>query len=120
MKDLKVIKSTKGINILEETKEGIMGTYTTYDLSSPLKYGVSYTFVFSWNNGWEHLSVSTPKRTPSWDEMCVFKDLFFKEDETCVEYHPKKEDYVNLHEHCLHIWKPLEAELPIPNKALVY
>lgn len=41
------------------------------------------------------------------------------EDEACVEYHPKKEDYVNNHKHCLHIWKPTNEVLPLPPSILV-
>ena len=69
--------------------------------------------------GWEHLSVSMPSRTPSWEQMCKMKDIFWGEDEACVQYHPKKEDYVNMHQHCLHIWRPTQEALPIPPHILV-
>ena len=72
----------------------------------------NYFFVFSWGQGWEHLSVSQRNKTPSWDIMCRIKNVFWGEDEVCVEYHPKKEDYVNLHPHCLHIWKEVGKEFP--------
>lgn len=123
MRKLEEIKQTKGLNIVQYNEdEGIMATYreTTWNNRGNIKLGQLYTIVFTWNNGWEHLSVATANRTPSWDEMCMFKDIFFKEDEACVQYHPKKEDYVNLHPHCLHIWKPKFAKLPLPNPRLVY
>ena len=47
------------------------------------------------------------------------KDIFWGEDEVCVEYHPKREDYVNMHPHCLHIWKPIGVEIPTPPSILV-
>ena len=73
-----------------------------------------YIFVFTKSLGWEHLSISHKNKTPSWDVMCEIKDIFFKEDEVCVQYHPKKEDYVNNHPHCLHIWRNYEQEFITP------
>ena len=58
--------------------------------------------------GWDHVSV-TPyhhTRTPTWDEMCEIKNLFFEPEEECVEFHPKKSEYINLSKHCLHLWRP--------------
>lgn len=57
---------------------------------------------------WEHVSVSVfPKapRLPTWDEMCAVKDLFWSPDETVVQFHPARSDYVNVYD-CLHLWKP--------------
>jgi hypothetical protein len=44
---------------------------------------------------WEHVSVSTPTRCPSWEEMCWVKDVFFSGEETVVQLHPPKSKYVN-------------------------
>ena len=55
--------------------------------------------------GWEHVSVSRSDRTPTWDEMCQIKDLFWDEEDCVVQYHPAKADYVNIHNHCLHLWR---------------
>lgn len=76
---------------------------------------------------WEHVSVhavqrrgkKTVERTPTWDEMCEVKNTFWGEDETIVQYHPARADYVNQHKHCLHLWKPLHLELPTPPAYLV-
>jgi len=123
MRELSDIAGRKGLRILTHNeKEGIEGYYELLEHHETIKFGTRYYFVFTWNNGWEHLSISVAgsKRNPTWDEMCMFKDIFFKEDEPCVEYHPRKEDYINLHPYCLHIWRPLESELPIPDKKLVF
>lgn len=58
------------------------------------------------------------KITPSWNDMCFIKDLFFEEHETVVQYHPAKTEYINNHPHCLHLWRPV-GEFPIPNKLMV-
>ena len=71
--------------------------------------------------GWEHVSVSLPHRTPTWDEMCFIKELFWDDDDVVVQYHPARKDYVNLHPYCLHLWRPLpsQGELPVPESILV-
>lgn len=114
MKSIEEIKKTPNLFIEAEAEnDGMGGKY--YD-----KYSGKYlNFIFSYQLGWEHLSVSMPGKTPTWDQMCIMKDIFWNEDEACVEYHPKKEDYVNMHEHCLHIWRPTDVELPTPPHILV-
>jgi hypothetical protein len=70
---------------------------------------------------WEHVSVSHRDRTPTWEEMCWVKDLFWSEDEVVVQYHPAKRDYVNCHPNCLHMWRPAgrKGKLPVPPAILV-
>lgn len=114
MKNIEEIKKTPNLFIEAETKnDGMGGKY--YD-----KYtGKWLNFIFSYQMGWEHLSVSMPSRTPTWEQMCIMKDIFWNKNEACVEYHPREEDYVNNHKHCLHIWRPTHEPLPIPPSILV-
>lgn len=114
MKSLEEIRKTPNLFIEAETEnDGLGGKF--YD-----KYtGKWLNFIFSYQMGWEHLSVSMPNKTPSWDQMCLMKDIFWSEEEACVQYHPRKEDYVNNHKHCLHIWKPTDEILPTPPSILV-
>ena len=60
-------------------------------------------------NGWAHLSVSLQDRDPTWEEMCFIKDIFFEEEDICLQFHPRKSEYVNISKHCLHLWKPTES-----------
>ena len=75
--------------------------------------------------GWEHVSVHafdphfSKERTPRWSEMAFLKDLFWNEDECVVQYHPAKKDYVNVHDHVLHLWRLSNAEFPMPPKICV-
>ena len=64
--------------------------------------------------GWDHVSVSIQGRCPSWDEMCVVRELFFHDDETVMQLHPAKADRINDHNYCLHLWRPQNAEIPMP------
>ena len=36
-----------------------------------------------------------------------------------MQLHPKKEDYVNNMEYCLHIWKPINQEIPTPPSVML-
>ena len=79
------------------------------------------TVIWSFGGGWEHVSVAPArlKIVPSWEDMCQLKDIFFRDDETVVQYHPAKENYVNMMPNCLHLWKPTKEELPIPPRIFV-
>ena len=81
--------------------------------------GRIFRVVYSNGGGWDHVSVSLRNRCASWEEMFEIKDLFFLPEECCVEYHPAKRDYVNVHPYCLHIWRPQSAEMPTPPKIFV-
>jgi len=71
--------------------------------------------IASTGEGWEHVSVSKKNgKTPTWEEMCFLKDLFFRKDETVIQYHPKKENYVNIKKNCLHLWRKIDQELELP------
>lgn len=76
-----------------------------YELKHP-RTGAKLSIIASTDNGWEHISVTLANRTPTWDEMCYVKKVFFEDEDLCLQFHPRKSQYVNAHEHCLHIWKP--------------
>ena len=59
---------------------------------------------------WDHVSVSLKTRTPTWEEMCHIKSLFFADEEVVMQLHPAKSAYVNYHPFCLHLWRPQSAE----------
>lgn len=116
MKNLEEIKQNKYIEIKREGRDGIGGVI--YDKKTRVKLN----FIMSWGAGWEHCSVSITdryKRCPSWEQMCFIKDSFWNEDECCIEYHPAKKDYVNNHNYCLHIWKPIDQEIPTPPSLMI-
>jgi hypothetical protein len=63
---------------------------------------------------WEHVSVSLPNRCPNWPEMCYIKSLFWDDEETVMQLHPPKSQWINNHNFCLHMWRPLKCEIPLP------
>lgn len=63
---------------------------------------------------WEHVSVSLQARCPTWSEMDFVKRIFWRDDETVIQFHVPKSDHVNYHEYCLHLWKPIGIDLIRP------
>ena len=111
MKIFEEIRNDKRFTGKERSEDGGRGWVTIK--------GQTFFVVYSNGGGWDHVSVSHRNRCPYWEEMCAIKDVFFEPDEACVEYHPARKDYINLHPYCLHIWKPQNAELPTPPKIFV-
>jgi len=63
---------------------------------------------------WEHVSVSTKKRCPNWQEMCFVKELFWDAEDAVMQLHPPRSQWINNHPYCLHMWRPTKAEIPMP------
>ena len=70
--------------------------------------------------GWEHVSIHayngirTKQRTPTWKEMCYVKRLFWDGEDVVMQLHPSEEQYVNCHQHVLHLWRPTGQAIPQP------
>lgn len=89
MKTFEEIKNSGKVIITEKDDEGFSGMYYGFNLSA--------TLVCTWGAGWEHVSISPTRKsyTPSWDDMCRLKDVFFKDDEAVIQIHPPKSEYIN-------------------------
>lgn len=98
---------------LEFSEDGFRG-YMTVD-------GIDMTFVASWGGGWDHVSVSPIKanRIPTWEMMCKVKDVFFEEDESVIQIHPPKDQYVNNKTNCLHLWRSNDKDMILPPSFMV-
>lgn len=71
--------------------------------------------IASDGGGWEHVSVSKQYDTPTWAEMCWVKEMFWNDPEDyAVQYHPPQSRYVNNHEYCLHLFRPINETMPFP------
>lgn len=81
-----------------------------------IPFGVATLLVLASNgDDWDHVSVSLPDRCPTWDEMEFVAGLFFKADETAMQLHVPDTDHINIHQHCLHWWRPRRGQrIPRP------
>ena len=84
-----------------------------FEIPSPID-GSPLLVVASVGAGWEHVSVSRPRRCPNWPEMCHVKGLFFHDSETVMQLHVPDKENISDHNYCLHLWRPTEVEIPRP------
>jgi hypothetical protein len=68
---------------------------------------------------WEHVSVSTAIKTPTWEDMCFIKGLFWDREDCVVQFHPPRSLYVNNHPFCLHLWRNVKIQFPLPPAELI-
>lgn len=52
--------------------------------------------------GW-HMSISHPRRYPTWDEIADARYRFIPDHVTMAMLLPPRSEYVNLHETCMHL-----------------
>lgn len=96
-----------------------------YLIPHPKVKEYAYQVIASTGMGWDHVSVCLRcgsdfvPRCPTWIEMCWIKDLFFEHYETVIQYHPARANYVNTHSYVLHLWRPQQAEIPMPDPIMV-
>lgn len=63
---------------------------------------------------WIHVSCSHPHRLPSWTELRRVKDVFIGKDRKAIQVLPAASEYVNIHDHVLHLWACLDED-PLPD-----
>lgn len=107
-------------------REGKLASDDSYGFNGCFKFIINQTYrlkvIASDGDGWQHVSVSFADRptTPSWEIMCIIKDLFWEPEDVVVQFHPRKSDYVNHHPGCLHLWRCTDGrEFPTPPTYMV-
>lgn len=69
--------------------------------------------------GWDHISVSRADRVPDYYEMKYIAELFLKSGEVAMQLYVPSKDHVNIHNNCLHWFRPTKKEIPLPPKEFV-
>lgn len=106
-----------------------------YLIPHPSIQGYFYFCLATNGEGWEHVSISLKKRglnnsknrgsmadierTPTWAEMCWVKKHFWQDDEVVIQIHPAAKDHVSMHPFCLHLWRPTDQVIPLPDPIMV-
>lgn len=97
--------------------------------------------IASDGEGWEHVSVVVARRdrhrvatsarveyldrfvpigrTPTWEEMSHVRSVFWSKFVTVLQFHPPADEYVNVHETCLHLWRQGGVAAPTSPRVLV-
>lgn len=57
--------------------------------------------------GW-HLSISHPKRYPTWDEISEARYKLVPNEVTMAMFLPPREQFVNVHKNCFHLFQTKE------------
>ena len=106
MKKLRNIRRAEGMTVTAATAYGGQGEIEINGWKGSVVWGNS-----EWD--WEHVSVAPYDHsiTPSWDDMCRLKDIFFDHEEIAIQLHPQKSEYVNMATNCLHLWRPTNTAL---------
>jgi len=118
--------------------EGLMATNESYGLKGvwvfpyPLKAKkpkIKLQVISSDVMDWDHVSVvanlissrgqKKGQAQPTWEQMCFIKSMFWSDEEEVMQLHPKKENHINNHPNCLHLWRPQKGTIPMPPKKMV-
>lgn len=96
MKTQSEILSIRGLKVESSSELGGSGFITIL--------GTKGSVVWTFHD--QHVSFSPLKHThtPTWNEMCELKDLFYHDEERAFQIHPPKSEYVNIQTNCLHLW----------------
>ncbi len=75
--------------------------------------------IISSGDGWEHVSVSRKSRMPTYDDMVWVSQTFWDKNDCLMQLRVPLKDHVNISNHCLHWWRPIDQEIPRPPNWMV-
>lgn len=87
-----------------------MNGWEEYPCPVPIPNGRAFQLgsikaLVSNDGGKWHISVSHPMRYPKWDEIAKARYDLVPNDAFMVMILPPREEYVNLHKNCFHLWE---------------
>ena len=101
MKTMEQIKQDNRLRIVHEGEDGGMAR----------KYRKEEKWS-SYSPGEEAGTSASEKDPPGM--KCELKEIFFDPDETVVQFHARQSEYINYHQHCLHLWKKQDSRYDLP------
>lgn len=106
---LRFVRNLEGERRLKEVAEsmglahGYLRAYTAGDMKVAVGHELYGEKWLKW-----HISVSRPDRCPTWDELKQAKYSLLPagvDVEMQIIFPRKAEDYVDIHQFCLHLWE---------------
>ena len=73
-------------------------------IPEPVMYGECSVLAAKEGDKW-HLSIAHRSRYPTLDEIRDARYKFVPDDVTMAMIYPPKDEYVNLHNNCFHLWQ---------------
>jgi len=80
------------------------------EIPSPVAGTKAYAFgecsvMVGKEGGKWHMSISHPRRNPKWHEIRDARYKLLPDNITMAMLLPPKDEYVNIHLHCFHLWE---------------
>ena len=123
MRPLSEIKANYRLRIVSSGEDGFAAyiNHPCYKPTAIAVIGMALFFIpgIDVPDGWIEQVFDACRRCPTWEEMCMVKDIFWGEEECVVQFHPPRSEYVNRHPYCLHLWKKIGEEYETPPKEYV-
>lgn len=100
--------------------DGFNGMFVLPPLKAGSKNG-KLRCIVSDGEGWEHVSVTVDGvlRCPTWEEMCYVQGQFWDPTDTVMQLHVPRDEWVSVHPRCLHLWRPMDRDIPRPPAMMV-
>ena len=106
MRNLSLVEQNPFIKRID-TYDILGETFWRYNYEDSTRAGL-IVVSNSKESGWEEVSIDIDYptiRCPYFEEMAMFKDIFWDETEVVMQVHPAKKNYVNFHPYTLHLWR---------------
>jgi hypothetical protein len=75
------------------------------------------TVLLAQEEGRWHLSISTPTRYPTWDEIADARYDLLPDALRMAMLLPPRAEYVNAHPYCFHLWETQDEGIPTEETA---
>ena len=79
-------------------------------IGSVWKSNTGIVAILSIDAGLEHLSISHKDRLPTYEEMKEARYQLMSQNINVAQIFPPKENFINVHDYCLHLWELNESE----------
>lgn len=120
MVDLNALNRYRRVDKAVRDHYGSLGDSECGAFEIPSSIDLKPLFVIaSVSETWDHVSVSRQNRAPNQIELDQVFRLFFRPDEDAVQFFVPAADHVNIHENCLHLWRPRRFPMPRPPQGFV-